>query len=72
LKYFQTAVEEAGLDRHIYDTPHVCRHTWATWFDAVTRDVVRLCDQGGWRSTEWSRYTKLGTPHLAADVEARG
>ena len=71
LKFFQTAVEEAGLDRHIY-TPHVCRHTWATWFHAVTRDVVRLCDQGGWKSTEWSRYTKLGTPHLAADVETHG
>ena len=69
LRFFQTAVTEAGLDPHIY-TPHVCRHTWATWFHAVTRDVVRLCDEGGWKSTEWTRYTKLGTPHLAADVEA--
>ena len=71
LRAFETAVEAAGLDPRLY-TPHVCRHTWATWFHAATRDVVRLCDEGGWRSTEWTRYTKLASPHLAVDVAEHG
>jgi integrase len=62
---FRRAVKAAALDPdHI--TPHVCRHSWATWFYAQTRDVLRLKDEGGWKSGEWQRYTKLGTPELGS------
>lgn len=65
------AVKAVGLDPEKY-TPHVCRHTWATWFNAQTRDVLRLKDEGGWKSNEWQRYTKLGTPQLGEDARKRG
>ncbi len=60
---FERAVKAAGLDGTKY-TPHVCRHSWATWFYAQTNDVLRLQGEGGWKSNEWQRYTKLGTPDL--------
>lgn len=64
---FRRAVTRAGLDPKRF-TPHVCRHTWATWFYAQTLDVRRLKDEGGWKSSQWERYTKLGTPELGADA----
>ncbi|MEP0149960.1 tyrosine-type recombinase/integrase [Roseibium sp.] len=62
-KQFASAVRGAGLDPSRF-TPHVCRHSWATWFYAQTKDVRRLQDEGGWKSGEWQRYTKIGTPDL--------
>lgn len=70
-KPFRRAVKAAGLDEERY-TPHVCRHSWATWFYAQTRDVLRLQNEGGWKSSEWQRYTKLGTPDLGEDARQRG
>ncbi len=70
-KPFRRAVKAAGLDEERY-TPHVCRHSWATWFYAQTRDVLRLQNEGGWKSNEWQRYTKLGTPDLGEDARHRG
>jgi integrase len=68
---FKRAVQAAGLDPDRF-TPHVCRHSWATWFHAQTRDVLRLKDEGGWKSGEWQRYTKLGTPDLGAAALRHG
>jgi integrase len=68
---FARAVTTVGLDPTRF-TPHVCRHTWATWFHAQTRDVLRLKDEGGWKSGEWQRYTKLGTPDLGAAARKQG
>ncbi|WP_019997983.1 tyrosine-type recombinase/integrase [Aureimonas ureilytica] len=70
-KVFRTAAIAAGLDPGII-TPHVCRHTWATWFYAQTKDVRRLQDEGGWKSGEWQRYTKLGTPDLGRSALRAG
>lgn len=56
-KQFARAVEAAGLDPQVI-TPHICRHSWATWFYAQTVDVLRLRDEGGWKSNEWQRYTR--------------
>lgn len=71
LRFFESAVRIAGLDpREV--TPHVCRHSWATWFYACTKDSQRLKDQGGWMSNQWERYAKLGGPELADDVERHG
>ncbi|WP_170923145.1 tyrosine-type recombinase/integrase [Fulvimarina manganoxydans] len=68
---FRTAVKSAHLDERRY-TPHVCRHTWATWFYAQTNDVRRLQVEGGWLSNEWQRYTKIGTPDLGRRVKRFG
>lgn len=70
-KSFDRAVAAAELDPARF-TPHVCRHSWATWFHAQTKDVRRLQDEGGWKSGEWQRYTKIGTPTLGADALKRG
>lgn len=67
---FSRAVKKIGLDSNLY-TPHVCRHTWATWFYSQTRDVLKLKAEGGWRSDTWERYTKLASDELAADAIAR-
>lgn len=60
---FRDAVKAIGLKPANY-TPHTCRHTWATWFYSQTKDVVRLMDEGGWKSTLWRRYTKLSSVDL--------
>lgn len=70
-KPFQRAVKAIGLGAEVF-TPHVCRHTWATWFHAQTRDVLRLQSEGGWKSGEWQRYTKLGTPDLGEAARKKG
>jgi integrase len=55
---FTTAVRKAGLDPKI--TPHVCRHTWASWFYALHRDPIALKQEGGWGSLAMvERYVKL-------------
>lgn len=60
---FGKAVEATGMDPERV-TPHVCRHSWATWFYAETLDPMRLKIEGGWKSAEWERYVKLATPDL--------
>lgn len=42
---FDLASDSAGLERV---TPHVMRHTWATWFYAQTGDILKLKTLGGW------------------------
>ena len=69
-KVFARAKDAAGIEKHV--TPHTCRHTWATWFYAQTKDVRRMQDEGGWRSGEWQRYTKIGTPGLGRDAQKAG
>lgn len=69
--FFKNAVRAAGLNPNDV-TPHVARHTFATWFYACTKDSQRLKDQGGWRSNQWERYAKLGGPELAEDVRRHG
>lgn len=68
---FERAVIAAGLDPRRF-TPHVCRHTWATWYYAQTKDPLRMKEEGGWKSDQWLRYTKLATPELGALAAAHG
>ena len=69
---FENSVTAIGLDPRVV-TPHVCRHTWATWYYAETRDPIRLKEEGGWASVAMvERYAKLATPALAADVKKYG
>lgn len=64
-KPFVRAVKAAGLDPTVY-TPHVCRHSWATWYYDQTKDVLRLKAEGGWKSEEYQRYTKLNAGGIGA------
>lgn len=52
------AIRRAGLGREI--TPHVLRHTWASWHYALHRDPLRLKAEGGWSSLALvERYAHL-------------
>lgn len=67
-----SAVEDIGLDPTIY-TPHTFRHSWATWFYAQTFDVIRLMDEGGWRSEKMvRRYVKLASPSIGEEARELG
>lgn len=68
---FATAVTTAGLDV-AQITPHVCRHTWATWHYAVNRDTLKLKSEGGWKSNEYQRYVKAAPAGLAESIERHG
>jgi integrase len=66
---FAAALKAAGIDRHL--TPHHLRHTWATWSYALDRDLVRLQQDGGWRTiTMVARYTKLAPAGLLPEIQA--
>ena len=53
-----TAIRRAGLNQQF--TPHVCRHTFATWHYALHKDVLALKAEGGWGSVSMvERYAKL-------------
>lgn len=66
---FNGARRRAGLPSDV--TPHALRHTWATWFQAVTRDPMRLKHEGGWGSLAMvERYAHLAPSAIAAEVVA--
>jgi integrase len=71
LSFWAHHVAKIGLDANQY-TPHTARHSWATWFYAQTKDVMRLKDEGGWNSEEWQRYVKLAQPGLGDAARKRG
>lgn len=57
----------AGLGPDV--TPHTCRHSWATWFYGLTRDLLLLQDEGGWLTVAMvTRYTKLMPPALTVEI----
>lgn len=60
---FRGAVRRAGLSPAV--TPHVLRHSWATYLYALTKDLLLLRDEGGWHSTRMvERYAHLAEPGL--------
>lgn len=68
---FNAARDAAGLGNDV--TPHVLRHTWATWFYAQTRDFGALMDLGGWDKADTAnRYRKQAPDDLAARLLAHG
>ncbi|MCP4710460.1 MAG: site-specific integrase [Planctomycetes bacterium] len=49
--------------------PHDLRHTWATWFYAVSKDPMLLKSEGGWSSIALvERYAHLMTSDLVQDI----
>ena len=69
---FNKAREAAGLGEDV--TPHVLRHTWATWYYAATgHNLVALMSAGGWKKTDMAmRYTKLAPADLSIRLKERG
>lgn len=68
---FNNARAEAGLGEDV--TPHTCRHTWATWYYAQTRDFGGLMDHGGWKKADMAnRYRKLAPIDLPARLRTAG
>lgn len=60
---FARARDAAGLGADV--TPHVLRHTWATWYYAATRDFGGLMDLGGWKKADMAnRYRKIAPSDL--------
>jgi integrase len=53
--------------------PHALRHTWATWFNAVEGDLIRLMAAGGWSDLSLvQRYAHASDSALRAEVIASG
>jgi integrase len=49
----------AGLS-NVELTPHITRHTWATWHYALHRDPIKLKEEGGWAKLDLvTRYAHL-------------
>lgn len=68
---FNQARDLAGLGPDV--TPHVIRHTWATWFYSATQDYGRMLDLGGWRTTSTAeRYRKIAPANLGRRLEKSG
>ncbi|MDK9720977.1 MAG: site-specific integrase [Rhodospirillales bacterium] len=50
-------------------TPHDLRHTWASWFYALTRDLLLLKDEGGWSTLSMvERYAHLTPSSMINDI----
>ncbi|MBM3655007.1 MAG: site-specific integrase [Alphaproteobacteria bacterium] len=65
---FRAACRRAGIDKF---TPHGCRHTWATWTYAATRNLLALMTLGGWSSPAMAmRYAHLNVEHHAEIIAA--
>jgi integrase len=52
-------------------TPHDLRHSWATWFYRLARDLLLLKDEGGWKTLSMvERYTHLATSEIDNGIVA--
>ena len=68
---FNRARDAAGLGADV--TPHVLRHTWATWYYAQTRNFGGLLDLGGWRVADMAqRYRKIAPDNLSDQLATLG
>ncbi len=51
-------------------TPHITRHTWATWHYQKNRNLGALMELGGWKSVQMvMRYAHVNVGHLSATME---
>ena len=51
-------------------SPHILRHTWATWHYAANRDLGALMKLGGWKSTTLAmRYAHVNVGELAHTID---
>lgn len=65
---FKAACRRAGISDF---TPHGCRHTWASWHYAESRDLTALMNLGGWENVKMVlRYAHMNVAHLAPSIAA--
>jgi len=58
MKAWRGAIKRAGLSPEF--TPHICRHTFASWHWALHKDLLALREAGGWSSVALvERYAHL-------------
>ncbi|MEL6318980.1 MAG: tyrosine-type recombinase/integrase [Pseudomonadota bacterium] len=70
-KTFTTASRRARLAEPA--TPHMLRHTWATWAMATTKDLLFVQEHGGWTDANMVRtYTHLAPRSYGERVLAHG
>ena len=63
-----TSLKDAGITRHV--TPHHMRHSWATWHYCLYRDLLKLREEGGWRTVKMvERYAKLAPETMRHEIE---
>jgi integrase len=68
---FRKIRDAAGLGPEV--VPYTCRHTWATWSYAQTKDWAALLDQGGWnRADTANRYRKIAPLDLGRRLLSYG
>lgn len=68
---FDRLSEAAELSFHL--TPHILRHTWATWYHAQTHDFGALLDLGGWKRADVANvYRKIAPEDLGDRLHATG
>lgn len=64
--------EREGKDDPVFATdvtPHVCRHTWASYFYALTKDPFKLRNEGGWSTVAMvERYAHLMPDEMIVDI----
>lgn len=66
----RTAFETACRRAQIRDLrPHDLRHSWASWFYALSKDLLLLKDEGGWRTLAMvERYAHLAPAGLESQI----
>lgn len=68
---FDTIQEAAEISLRL--TPHVLRHTWATWYHAQTKDFGALLDLGGWERADVANiYRKIAPEDLGDQLHGLG
>jgi integrase len=66
---FDAAVRRAGISRRL--TPHSTRHSWASWWYAIHRDIMALKAEGGWSTIGLvERYAHLVPRGQEAQIAA--
>lgn len=69
--WIQTGQDEEMREFVPTITPHETRHTWATWYYAVHKNVLLLQRDGDWRTpTLCSRYAHLMPGGYGEEIRA--
>ena len=67
---FETVCRKAGIEGV---TPHILRHTWATWALSIDPNMIRAKEFGGWASVrQLERYAKLAPVGYGKKVQEAG
>ncbi len=68
--YYYTGRKHPQRRYHPQATPHITRHTWASWHYCVYKDLLRLRLDGGWETTAMcERYAKLMPDVYRSQIE---